>query len=152
MKFKICYLLMITVLLISCSNKKAMDFRNAILQKQDSVSQILIGKQGSESRKLEHLIQNDFKSALSVVDTQEIAFNKIIREIEKLDPGQLPEGPELKQASIAYFTCMKILQISDRPEVEQQMISKHERGNKQMQRWTAHYSFQEETKPLSKSV
>jgi hypothetical protein len=131
MEFKISFLSMITVLLISCSNKKAMEFRNAILQKQESASKILIGKEGLESRKLDYLIQQDFNRALSVIDTQEIAFNTLIREITDLDPAQLPTGPQLKQASIAYLEALKNLQLSDRLEIEQQMISRNATGDKQ---------------------
>lgn len=130
MEFRISILSMITVLLISCSNKKAMDFRNAVLQKQESVSKILIGKEGLESRKLNYLIQQDYERAMSVIDSQEIAFNKIIREITDLDADQLPTGPQLKQASIAYIEALKNLQLSGRLEIEQQMILKTAAGSK----------------------
>ncbi len=69
-----------------------MEFRNAILQKQESASKILIGKEGLESRKLNYLIQLDYKRAMSVIDSQEIAFNTLIREITDLDPDRLPTG------------------------------------------------------------
>ena len=128
MRSGICSCLIIGVMLISCTNKKAAEFRNTVIEKQDQLTEMLISKEGLESRKLDLLTKYDYKGALSVVDSQEIKFNTLLREIEALDPGSLKMGLQLKQTCIDYLHAMKKLHLSERQQIEQEMIGREAQG------------------------
>lgn len=119
--------LMISLSFFSCGKQKAADFRKAILQEKQ-ISRILIHEKGSESRKLDYLIQHDFNKALSVVDTQETEFDAIIKQIEALQPDDLAMGQQLKQTAAGYYKSLKELHLYSRQEIAQEITIKNAKG------------------------
>lgn len=138
--------------IISCGKQKAEAFKKEILQKQDEVTHMFIGKDGPESRKLEYLINNDYHAALSLIDTQELAFNHIIKDIESLKTENIKQAPELQKATINYFTSLKNLHLSDRKYIEQQMLSTSLKGDAQSKAQDSLLTLSKNKQPLFESV
>lgn len=109
--------------LISCKPRKALEFKEAILQKDSSAFRMLVGKGGTEEEKLDYLIKNDFKGASIAIDRQEREFDSLIKEIEILPVEGVKQGEELKKAAADYYNAVKTLHISDREEIEQRKIT-----------------------------
>lgn len=112
----------------SCKSREAIEFREAIVQKERVASNMLLGKNGLESRKLDHLIKNDYKGALALVDKQEEGFNKLIKEIETLPADGIKQGNELKTAAADYYIALKELHLFDRVEITHREASLHMEG------------------------
>jgi hypothetical protein len=119
-------LLLIT--LASCKPRKAIEFREAIVQKERVAFNILLDKNGSESRKLDCLVKEDYKGALTFVDQEEAAFDTLIQEIKTLPVDGIKEGNELKAAAVNYYVALKELHIFDRAEIVQREATQHSGG------------------------
>jgi hypothetical protein len=119
MKSIIFSLAFLLISLTSCKSPKASDFREAIIQKERVAFVIVLGKHGSETQKLERLIKNDYKGALTLVDKQAREFDKLIKDIEALPAKDIKQGNALKNAAINYYTALKELHYFDRKEIAQ---------------------------------
>lgn len=108
--------------LISCQSPKAKALKQAVLNKERTVFRILLDKNGSETKKQECLIKNDYPCALKAVDTQNDEFNRIITDLESLKDEDTKEGDLLRNASVNYYKALKELHLFDRKEIEQQML------------------------------
>ncbi len=138
--------------IISCGRQKAEAFKKEILKQQDEVTHMLIGKDGPESRKLEHLIKNDYQTALSLIDTQELAFNNIIKTIGDLKTENIKQAPELQRATVDYFTSLKNLHLSDRNYIEQEMLSTQLKGDAQSKAQDSLLTLSKDKQPLFQEV
>lgn len=116
------------ITLVSCKPQKAIELKAAIDQQERTVFNILVGKNGSEEQKLESLVKDDYKGALSFVDQQEKEFDKVIGEIAALPADGVKQGDQLKTAAMDYYGALKELHIFDRQEIAQQEISSHTDG------------------------
>lgn len=114
--------------LASCNPRKAIEFKEAIVQKERVAFNILIAKNGSEEQKLKYLVEDDYKGALASVDRQEKEFDTLIREIEALPVEGIKQGSELKTAAMNYYVALKELQVFDRLEIAHQEASLHFEG------------------------
>lgn len=117
MKQRIFIVIIILISLSACKSKKAIEFKAAIDQKEQSALDILVGKGGPEETKLHCLIKRDLKGALAAVDKEELAFNQLIKEIALLSADGIPLGAELKEAAIAFYTELRDLHMADRQEI-----------------------------------
>lgn len=100
--------------LASCQPKKAVALKDAISQKERIAFNMLVGKEGSENRKLGYFINGKYDSALAVIDQQENEFNELISELDALPVEGIKEGAALKDAAKNYYTTLKELQLLDR--------------------------------------
>lgn len=119
------------ILLISltaCKPRKAIEFKETIVQKERVAFNILVDKNGSESQKLNCLIKEDYKGALASVDKQEQEFNKLINDIETLPADGIKQGEELKAAAVSYYVALKDLHVFDRAEIAQREVSHNTKG------------------------
>lgn len=105
------------IALVSCKPRKAIEFREAIVQKERSAFRILLGKNSTQEKKLLCLTKNDYKGALALVDQQEKEFNSLIKEIETLPADDIKQGKELKTAALDYYVALKELHLHDRVEI-----------------------------------
>lgn len=120
MKRNIFIVVFLLIGLCACKSKKAVAFKEVIVQQQDTVLQVLVGEGGPEQEKLNCLIKKDFKGALRAVDKQELAFNKIILRIATLPEDGVTNGAALKKAAVAYYTDVKEQQLQDREDIAAQ--------------------------------
>lgn len=125
MKLHIFIGIFLMVGLLSCKSRKATEFKEAIVQKERSAFNILVGKGGPEEEKLTCLINKDFKGALRAIDKQEQAFDSIIREITLLPADGISEGVALKTAAVNYYVSIRDLQLFDRQEIAAQQATYH---------------------------
>lgn len=114
--------------LTSCKPRKAIEFKESIVQKERVAFNILLDKNGSESQKLNCLIKDDYKGALASVDKQEKEFNKLISDIDTLPADGIKQGPELKTAALNYYVALKELHVFDRAEIAQREITHNTKG------------------------
>lgn len=103
--------------LVSCKPRKAIEFKEAIVQKERTAFNILLDKNSTQEQKLVCLTKNDYKGALALVDQQEKEFNSLIKEIETLPADDIKQGNELKTAAVDYYVALKELHIYDRVEI-----------------------------------
>lgn len=122
MRFKIFLLAFGLLINNSCTSPATVDFKEDIVQKEREAFQIILSKDGLESKKLNLLAKDDFKGALATIDQQAIEFDKIIKSIESLSTEGIKEGGALKSAAIHYYSSLKELHYFDRQEVEQQSL------------------------------
>lgn len=127
-KFKISVFLSLAILLVACTSKKAKDFEKALDVQERKVTHMLIGKNASESLKLDYLIADNFDQALAVVEKQEQEFNEIIKAIKDLDGRNLNKAAELKKAKIDYYESLKVLHTYAKKEIEQQKLIHNTKG------------------------
>ncbi|WP_123847708.1 hypothetical protein [Chitinophaga lutea] len=113
----------VLISLTSCKSRKAIDFQKALDQQERNASNVLVGKDGPAEEKLACLIKKDFKGALRAIDREQQAFNKIIGDISALPTAGIPQGDELKAASVSYYKAVRDLQGLDREEVTQREAS-----------------------------
>jgi hypothetical protein len=113
---------------VSCKPRKAIELREAIVQKERTAYDILLAKNGPETQKLDCLVKDDYKGALAFVDKEEQAFNKLIKEIEALPADGIEHGNELKTAALSYYAALKELHVYDRREIEHQEITLRSTG------------------------
>ncbi|EJL73913.1 hypothetical protein [Chryseobacterium populi] len=132
MYFKIPFLLLIVTTIISCSNKKAADFKKSITDKKSEVYNMLLGEKGLESRKLDYLIKQDYSNALLLVDQQETKFNSVIKDIEMLNPDGIEDGKQVQKAAVDYYRILKKLFLCSRDEIEQQVVTRSKSDEKKI--------------------
>lgn len=120
---RIIVLLLSSVLFLSsCMNKKAMEFKHALDVQERKVTQMLIGKKGSESRKLNYLIADDFDHALNVVNEQEREFDAVLHALKSLETADLEKASALQNAAINYYDSLKALHMYAKKEIAQQKV------------------------------
>lgn len=114
--------------LASCKPRKAIAFKDAIVQKEQVAFNIVAGENGAGDQKLQHLVKEDYKGALTWVDREEEEFNKLVKDIEALPAEGIKQGNELKAAAVDYYVALKELQIFDRVEITHREASLHMKG------------------------
>lgn len=125
MKFKIFLLALVLLISNSCRSPKTTSFRDSIVKKERVAFQIILGKEGAGTKKLNDLAKGDFQGALAAVDQQKLEFDKLIGSIGTLSTDDIQEGAPLKRAAINYYKSLLELHYFDRKDVEQQaLISK----------------------------
>lgn len=122
MKIKIFLLAFVLLVINSCKSPKAAEFRESITQKERVAFQIILGKDGPESKKLSYLVKSDFKGAMAAVDEQAREFDKLIKGIKTLSSNGIKEGEPLKVAAINYYRSLKELHFFEHKEIAQQSI------------------------------
>ncbi|MBZ4033741.1 hypothetical protein K6T82_03125 [Flavobacterium sp. 17A] len=110
------------VTISSCKSSKAADFNDSLVRAERRAFEIIVGKEGSGEKKLKYLEKDDYKNALKTVDQQAKEFDSLIADIQKLSTDGIPEGEQLKTASLAYYQSLKELHVYDRKEIEQQAL------------------------------
>lgn len=120
--------LSLALLLFACKNKKAMEFKHALDVQERKVTHMLIGKNASESRKLEYLIADDFDKALLVVDEQTKEFDNVIDTVKALSTDGLAKAVELKQSKLNYYESLKSLHLYAKKEITQQKLIRQTTG------------------------
>lgn len=103
-------------------NKKALEFKHILDVQERKVTQMLIGKKGSESRKLNYLIADDFDQALKEVDKQEREFDMVLYTLKKLDTADLEKALALRSAAVNYYSSLKALHMYAKKEIQQQKL------------------------------
>lgn len=95
------------------------------IEKELVAFQIILGKEGAGTKKLDDLAKGDFQGALAAADQQKLEFDQLIGSIETLSSDGIQEGAPLKMAAINYYKSLQELHYFDRKDVEQQaLISK----------------------------
>lgn len=107
----------------SCKPKKAIKFKEAIVQKERTAFAIIVGKEGPAEKRRYSLVENDFKGAALATDEEERALDSLIRDIQILSAEGVKQGEQLKNAAVDYYTAVKELEAYSRKEIEQQTIS-----------------------------
>jgi len=108
--------------IISCQSPKADALKQAVLDKEQAAFRILLDKNGSETKKQECLVKNDYPCALKAVDMQNGEFNRIITDLESLKDEGIKEGDQLRNAAVNYYKALKELHLFDLWEIEQQAL------------------------------
>lgn len=126
--YKLIILSFFLIGLASCKPRKAMEFKEAIMQKERVAFNILVGKNGSESKKLDFLIQGKYDEALATVNKQEKEFNDLIKDIEVMPTEGFKQGNELKAAAIHYYAAVKELQVFDSKSIINQKATRIAKG------------------------
>ncbi|CAM3742652.1 hypothetical protein [Flavobacterium chungbukense] len=121
-RFSIYLTAFLFIIISSCKSSKTADFKESINQWERRAFEITIGKEGPGEKKLNCLVKEDYKGALSAVDQQRKEFDVLIDDIKKLSTGGIPKGESLKNASLEYYKSLKELHLFDRKEIEQQEI------------------------------
>ncbi|WP_312766205.1 hypothetical protein [Epilithonimonas sp.] len=122
MKFKFFLFALVLLISNSCRSPKTNSFRDSIIKKERVAFQIILGKEGSETKKLDNLVKGDFKGALAAVDQQKLEFDKLIGSIQTLSSDGIQEGESLKMAAINYYKALQELHYFDRKDIEQQAL------------------------------
>lgn len=130
--FKVPFLLLMFIAIISCSNKKSGDFKKAITDKQSESFNMLLGEKGWESRRLDYIIKNDYAKALYAVDEQEKGFDKIIQDLKALNTENIAKGSEVQKAAVAYYSSLKKLFLFSRNEIIEQEKSMNSQDDKEV--------------------
>ncbi|NLR63487.1 hypothetical protein HGH92_04130 [Chitinophaga varians] len=138
--------------LTACQPKKAIRLRAAILQKERTAFNILVGKGGAEEQKLQCLIKSDYQGALAALDREEKDFDRLIDSIKLLPATDIKQGEPLKAAAIDYYTALKTLQLFDRQEVSQQEIAHRLKGDEAMAAHEKIYELSLQKQELYKKV
>lgn len=99
-----------------------MEFKHALDVQERKVTQMLIGKKGSESRKLNYLIADDFDHALNVVNEQEREFDAVLHTLKSLETADLKKASALQNAAINYYHSLKALHMYAKKEIAQQKV------------------------------
>jgi hypothetical protein len=114
--------------LVSCKPRKAIELKEAVVQKERIAFNILLDKNGPGEQKLVSLTKDDYKGALAFVDQEEKAFDQLIAEITALPADGIQQGNELKAAAADYYDALKDLHVFDRQEITQRETSAHAEG------------------------
>ncbi|SDG43512.1 hypothetical protein SAMN05421827_106210 [Pedobacter terrae] len=109
--------------LTSCQSKKAIHLNTVLVRAERTVFNIMVGKNGPNEKKLQCLIDGNFKCALQAIDDKEQAFNAVINEINSVEINDIKYGNALKKAAISYYDAVKQVEISDRQEIVLQQLS-----------------------------
>jgi len=121
MKLKI--IVFILTVLASCTPRKAIDFKAAIVQKEQPAFDILLADDGPEEEELNCLIKRDFKGALLAINKQEQGFNTIIRQITIMSADEVNTGADLKKIATDYYISLRDLHTFERKKIAQQEIT-----------------------------
>ncbi len=70
--------------LISCQSPKADALNQALLDKERTALRILLDKNGSETKKQDCLVKNNYLYALKAIDTQKCCVQQIIADLGSL--------------------------------------------------------------------
>lgn len=103
-------------------NKKALEFKHTLDLQERKVTQMLIGKKGSESLKLNYLIADNFDQALAAVNKQELEFDTVLHAIKALETADLKMASTLQNAAINYYGGLKALHGFAKKEIAQQKV------------------------------
>lgn len=122
MKYGIFLLAILFIAMNGCESSKVADFNKSLERSERKAFQIIVGKEGSENKKLKCLGKGDYKGAIAAVEQQAVEFDSLIANIRKLSTEGIPDGEPLKTASIAYYQSLKELHFFDRKEIEQQAL------------------------------
>lgn len=122
MRFSIFITAFLFITMSSCVSPKASDFKESLAKSERQAFDIILGKEGFGEKKLNYLINNDYKGAIAAVEQQAKEFDKIINDINTLSTDGISEGKPLKKASVAYYQALKELHGFDRKEIEQQAL------------------------------
>ncbi|MNK00732.1 hypothetical protein D3C87_185230 [compost metagenome] len=106
-----------------------MEFKHALDVQERKVTHMLIGKNASESRKLEYLIDDDFDKALLVVDEQAKEFDKVLDTVKGLNTDGLAMGIELKKSKVDYYESLRNLHLYAKKEITQQKLIRQTKDN-----------------------
>ncbi|WP_145856470.1 hypothetical protein [Pedobacter suwonensis] len=109
--------------LTSCQSRKATHLNTVLVRAERTVFNIMVGKNGPNERKLQCLIDGNFKCAMQAIDDKEQAFNAVINEISSVEINDIKYGNALKKAAISYYDAVKQVEISDRQEIVLQQLS-----------------------------
>jgi len=99
-----------------------MEFKHALDLQERKVTQMLIGKKGSESRKLNYLIADNFDQALAAVNKQEQEFDTVLYTLNNLETADLKMASALQSAAINYYGNLKALHMHAKKEIAQQKV------------------------------
>lgn len=116
--------------LSSCKPRKAMAFKDTIVQQERVAFSLLTGKDSPRARMLDYLIKEDYTNALAMINQQDTAFSKIIRDIETLSSDGITGGDALKTAALQYYTALKELETFDRIEITHQEATRNAKRRK----------------------
>ncbi|MBC9914281.1 hypothetical protein [Chitinophaga varians] len=145
-------LVLLFISLAACKPKRAIQLREAIVQKERTALHILVGKQGAEEQKLQCLIKGDYPGALAALDREEKDFDRLIDSIKLLPADGIKQGEPLKAAAVDYYTALKELQLFDRQEVTQREIAHHLKGDEAMAAHQKIYELDLQKQELYKKV
>lgn len=130
MKENILACALILLSFFSCESPKSEDLKQAVMDKERIAFKILLDKNGSETKKQECLVKNDYQCALAAVDTQKIEFDDIVKDLEGVSVTGVKEGELLRNAAVNYYKALQELHLFDRKEIElQSLISRVPKGN-----------------------
>ncbi|GAA3757212.1 hypothetical protein [Flavobacterium ginsengiterrae] len=129
MRFSLFVTAFLFITLSSCKSSKAVDFKESLAKSERRAFDIILGKNGSGEKKLNYLVNDDYKGALAAVDQQAIEFDKLIDDINKLSTNDVTEGEPLKIATLEYYKALKALHVFDRKEIEQQALLSELKNN-----------------------
>lgn len=120
----------IALCIFSCTSKKAVEFRDTISKKEHEAFNIVAGKDGPETEKLECLIKKDYNCALNAINKVDSSFSTLLKDIQELNSQPVKQGAELKRVATDYYTRLQYLFVSDRKEVELRMALDTAKGEK----------------------
>ena len=140
------------VFILSCENQRAKNFLHKIDLQERASAAIIAGENGTESQKLEHMISNNFDSALLVNEKQQAEFDEIIQQIESLSTTDLEDGKILKMESVQYYQALKNLYGYAKWEIQQQKRVREARGKDQLKAQDSLISLTKRKKQLFQEV
>lgn len=123
MKTKIIVAIGGMLVLASCKPTEAIDLRNTISANDEYLKDIILSEGSPEEAKLNCLVNDDFKGALSAIDKQKAQFDSLIQRTSAISVRNVKEGEALKRAAVDYYQALKLLHMADREEVMQQVIT-----------------------------
>ncbi|AZA84732.1 hypothetical protein C1637_18270 [Chryseobacterium lactis] len=123
MKSNLIFSLVLLVGLVSCTSKKARDFRKEITDKEQIVFKALVDTTGYETEKSQNLIKRNFDEALSSINKEEKFFDSVIKDLSAIPTDNIKDAAPVKTAAINYYKALKDLFILDRLSIEQQKIT-----------------------------
>jgi len=105
-----------------------MEFKHVLDVQERKVTQMLIGKKGSESLKLNYLIADNFDQALAAVNKQELEFDTVLHTLKALKTADMKMASSLQEAAINYYGSLKALHMYAKKEITQQKIISTAKG------------------------
>ncbi|QSW89239.1 hypothetical protein J0383_00135 [Flavobacterium endoglycinae] len=122
MKFSVFIPFFLLVMMSSCESSRAIDFKKSLSQSERRLFQIVLGKDSWGEKKMQYVIDNNYKDALAAVDQQAKEFDNLINYLKKLPTNDIPESEPLKTATIEYYEALKALHTFDRKEIAQREL------------------------------
>ncbi|WP_316829253.1 hypothetical protein [Pedobacter aquatilis] len=124
---KFCFLLLLATTLFSCQSKKAKEYITLLDSTERKVFHILIDK-NTEDKRLEALIAEKPDSAIFYGNKQANELNKVLRDMEKAQLNNLPDGEALKKSTVAYYKV--VAQMKDLDLQEARLMVVQSNGDK----------------------